>query len=704
MSEAVVRYKFVATGADSIVAAFKGISRAAEDSAVRVQRAQSRSMPGGGGVGGGGSRSRGNDVAKLAERVARDQEKAAQREVRAVEAAERAKTRAVEREAAVRARIYAREAEVQAHNTRQRVQNVAKMAGSGIGTVAKIAGGGLVGGAAVLGAAAKEAMALDTIANQLARNARMSGGAGSAKVDQAAIRQQLIQTAVANKGIKSEDLGAAMVAYQGKTGEIASASMQDMFAKSMLAGDISGEDIAAVAANLRDKLGIKSEKDMGDAIATLMSQGAQGTFEMKDMAALFERIGAAAQGVGYGQGVGGVRKLGGLMQVIRGATGSREQAATGVENLFSALVAHQKQIGAGPTGTQVFADKAHTRLRDVTDIVTDIIVKKKGDIGAIQATVGDKQAYQAMQPLVSAYNAATGGKTDKASVEAGRKAISDALERAAGNVSHYSDVLDAAAMASEKDSAALTAAWEQIKGAAAEKLLPIFSKMVDSGAIDTAIGAFESLAEVVANVADAMGMLVDMLGISGLRTGTGDIDSAGRKAAAKVRRLEAKGELTADEKAELATAKGTVAHTKEQQAFIEQYVKLGTRGSERDRRIDAANLVNLDPSKMLGESESVLNGVRIPFRSTIENQAQERLTREYALRQGASQTLGGDEQKVAAVGALRGDSGVQADVMAAFKEGGAGAAMAKVAASAERAASALSKIEANARPSIVSGG
>lgn len=139
------------------------------------------------------------------------------------------------------------------------------------------------------------------------------------------------------------------------------------------------EDLAAIVADLSTKFQI-ADKDIAAALDVLYVQGKQGAFELKDMATQAERLTAASAMMNL-KGIEGMRIMGGLVQVIRSATGSAEDATTAYENLTRELVEKAEKIRA-LTGVLVFDDAGNPRRLD--RVVKEIVENTDGDVRKLQ--------------------------------------------------------------------------------------------------------------------------------------------------------------------------------------------------------------------------------------------------------------------------------------------------------------------------------
>lgn len=525
-----VQYRFVATGQGSVEAAFKSIDAAARSSSRSVEAAAraTEKARGGGGAGRGRAGSADDRAYKEAERYAakieREAKRAADAQIReAARAAQhvagirdrhfREEQRAGERAEREAARLKAREAaKVERAQERTKADRMRTLTGMGRDAALGAVG---IGASAlgVVGQAAREGVRLQDIAARLSINAR---GAGEKGADATTLRREFENAAIANPGVKAEDVAAGTSKYIAKTGDIASArNYMGTFATAASASGASVESIASMGAELAEKFKITTKEDMQAAIAAVHFGGKAGAFEIADAADKYAKMGSAGARFGLDKGVSGVRTLQGLSQIAMGATGDRDVAATSMSAMFRQLVAKSTVLKG--MGADVFEKGSNSKTRDIRDILVDTIRGAKGSTKKLQDIFGD-EGIAAVSPLISAFNAAKNGKmgTEKEKADAGADAVRAALSKAIDAPGDWAQTVQDAAAAQKTAGAQLDAAWESIKAAVAKdaipaimKLVPAMTQLAETG-IGPAIVVFQALVEAAGDVIKAfkiMGIL-----------------------------------------------------------------------------------------------------------------------------------------------------------------------------------------------------
>jgi len=518
MADVPVLYRFVATGQDSVASAFKGILATAQQTSKGVaaavqqtERAARQPRVGGG-----------NPVDKAAKdqeralaHVAKIRDRYFAEQQRAEEKAAQAKVRSQEQAMAKIARMQAAHDKAETRKQERANEKLRKEWGqAAIGSIGRIAsvvkyaaiGAGL-SGVGIVGQAAREGMQLQDISNRISIASR---GAGEKAVDPTVLRREFEAAAIANPGVKATDVAAGAAGFVAKTGELGLArQFSGTFATVASASGASVEDISNAAADLFQKFDIKTIDGMRDALAALTYQGKAGAFEIKDAAAQFAKIGAAASRFGVSKGAEGVKILGGLTQIARTATGSPEQAATAVEATFRQLISKSKEIKG--LGVDVFEKGSKSKTRDVRDVLTETIAKSKGSLPKLQEIFGD-EGIRGISPLISAFNEAKGKATgtEAEKTAAGMAAVRAAFAKAIDAPGDWAEIVKDAAQAQGSASAQLDAAWESIKAAVSHEAVPALQKIGP---------AVQQILPSVLNSIAALAPAFDMLGASIERVG-----------------------------------------------------------------------------------------------------------------------------------------------------------------------------------------
>lgn len=493
-----VRYRFVATGANEVQAAFAGITAAAQKSAGQVRQSHQGTAT--------AARKAAGDSLSARERAeqkwATAAEKASQKAANAAQRAEAKRWAEVERtgrkiqqefakEAAAAERAANRRATAEERaNARiraERVRNVGRVVGN-----AAMYGG--MAAAGLIAMAGRGALQLGDTATRLSINAGLAGE----KVDATQARNGFIATALAAPGLKAQDIGEAALAFQSKTGKALDSRTLGMMGTVAQGTGADIQDIASASAGLSTKLGVKGLEDMREALSAIAVQGAQGAFELKDAAALFDRLTAAAGRFNV-KGVEGAKTLGGLTQLAMEGTGDPEQAATAVENVFKAL--SQNAVKLQGEGVNVFKDKGMTQARDVKDVLMETIAAKKGNMPALEQLF-DVRGMRGVSTLVQTYNEAVASGAD------GMQAMRAKLDGLIATTDAVAKVEEAAAQAQNTTSARVTAAWEKVQAVAADRLIPALLP-----AIERLPELADALTPIIDVASDLVGALTDFLNI-----------------------------------------------------------------------------------------------------------------------------------------------------------------------------------------------
>jgi hypothetical protein len=436
------------------------------------------------------------EVRNSAKRTAREQSSGRQQDahvrarLKAIQAGEQAEKRSAERtqrywETAARRAADARiresnRAERIAERERRRSERVAERmrvgmartaAGSVVGSVRTIAG---VGGAAAGVAGGFAAAAALDDALQTQRKAQLL----AVKAGRPGDRDALIKMAGGVTGFAAPETLDAMDAMMGKTGNLdaAMASIPELGKIALVTGANFAEmgEAAGHAFNLL-KDSIKDPIELQTQLSAVMQnaavQGNLGTVEMKDLAKIGGRLGAASRAFA-GNPSDLFASMGALAQLAagRGGASSADEAGTAVARFGQDIVKNRKEFGK--RGIDIFSDKTKTKLKDPQEILLDVLGKTKGDLTQVMDlfNLESIKAFQGIAPIFTDAEAKKKGS--------GREAVKAELARFAG-AKFEPGALDAqvAAMASTT-SVQIIEATKAFNEAIGRELLPVVTKTI----------------------------------------------------------------------------------------------------------------------------------------------------------------------------------------------------------------------------------
>lgn len=371
------------------------------------------------------------------------------------------------------------------------------------------AGTVLAGAAAgAIGLTIKATMDANAVADKANRLSIGARGAGQEYVDPKALTAEFFAIAKDVKGITAEAAADGAAKFVQMTGDLKTArsSLAD-FATAANASGASVQDVAGTAAAISQQFGITDPAQIKDVLAALIYQGKAGAFELQDAASLFPRLAAAGASFGLDKGAQGVKTLGGFAQLVRGGTGSGEEAATAAVAVLSAFKAQATTLDNNDV--HVYDKKGKTR--DLPTLLAESIaklggndVKKKNEL---LGTVFGREGAKAINPLAGQYQdlyAAAKGTEAQRQAQAMEELRLKILEsvNAAGT---WTDVQRDSAQASSTASATMTASYEELKAGMAEQMLPQFAKFAEAmGKAGPAISVFVS---VMTKAAEALGFI-----------------------------------------------------------------------------------------------------------------------------------------------------------------------------------------------------
>ncbi|MDT3687076.1 MAG: phage tail tape measure protein [Pseudorhodoplanes sp.] len=161
-------------------------------------------------------------------------------------------------------------------------------------------------------------------------------------------------------------------------------------------------DIAQSSLALSQALGIAADR-MQDAFDIMVEGGKAGKFELKDMARYFPSIAPAAAAVGM-KGEEGLKRIVALLQVIRNGTGTVEEAASSVSNIFAKMESEETAKRFQKFGIDLRAEmkKGRKEGRDLLEVFTDLTSRALGgDLSKIPQLFSDMEFARGMRALLS---------------------------------------------------------------------------------------------------------------------------------------------------------------------------------------------------------------------------------------------------------------------------------------------------------------
>lgn len=162
------------------------------------------------------------------------------------------------------------------------------------------------------------------------------------------------------------------------------------------------EDIANSSTALIDHMKIAVE-GLQEAQDTLAMGGKLGKFELKDMARYLPSMLPAFKALGQ-SGQGGLRNLVAMLQVIRGGTGSAEEAASSAQNIFSKMESDETVKRFAKFGIDLRKEmtKARKEGKNLLDVFVDLSNKAlKGDLSKLPQLFSDMEVQRGMRPLLA---------------------------------------------------------------------------------------------------------------------------------------------------------------------------------------------------------------------------------------------------------------------------------------------------------------
>lgn len=274
-------------------------------------------------------------------------------------------------------------------------------------------------------------------------------------------------------GVSEEDITGGMAEIVARTGDLKGGiEMMQTLGQVTQATGASFTDLAGVASELKTKFDIKTVDEMQHALAMLTFQGKSGAFEIKNMADEFPKLAARASSLGL-NGFEGLTKTGGLLQIIKGATGTAPEAAFGMDAMFRSLINKAEELESGQAfggrKVNIFADKGKTQMRDVTKIIPELLLASQGNQVDLQE-VFQGEGMRGFTNFQMMFNKAGGGAV-------GAQAVTDAINKASEG-GNWQDMQIDFASAMQSTSAQLEVLNTQMKAAVESDLLPALKQLI----------------------------------------------------------------------------------------------------------------------------------------------------------------------------------------------------------------------------------
>lgn len=173
-------------------------------------------------------------------------------------------------------------------------------------------------------------------------------------------------------------------------------------AKTAQAAGAEVEDMATTTLALNQNLKIGTDQ-MQNAFDILVKGGKAGKFELKDMARYIPSIAPAAVAVGM-KGEEGLMRLVAALQTVRNGTGTTEEAADSMLNIFAKMESEETTKKFSKFGIDLRKEMAKARKegKDLLEVFIDLSDKAiKGDLSKVPQLFSDMQFARGMRALLS---------------------------------------------------------------------------------------------------------------------------------------------------------------------------------------------------------------------------------------------------------------------------------------------------------------
>lgn len=230
--------------------------------------------------------------------------------------------------------------------------------------------------------------------------ARLAISQGKTNEQMSGFRNEL--TAVSKEtGVNRNELLAGVQAYQALTGDTKGATNAvRTFGRVAQATGSNVEEIATTGAALAQGLNIPTGQ-LEEAFGILNTQGKAGAVELKDMAAEMSTLTPQFKQFAGANGVGGMREMGAVLQIVRRGFGTASEASTGMRAAMTAIVRGApklKKLGKVDVFTK--DKKGNKRLKEFSEIIRLIGNSKlMKDPTKLAKALGSDEALRAVLTL-----------------------------------------------------------------------------------------------------------------------------------------------------------------------------------------------------------------------------------------------------------------------------------------------------------------
>jgi TP901 family phage tail tape measure protein len=543
-----IRFRFVATGAGSVVRAKQSIEAAGKKLAAsekaeyaarrrlvaarkrelnerfaqerRVERASE-----------GLREQRIKDAERNNAKLKRAEARHARESLAEAKRAERKKTSLRERAARDRVRLAERaerhQERVARRAQRRRHQMRRHIGRQGLGLAARGIGVTMGVGALLAGGAVRQDINLRAIASRTAVQARHPGMTygttaieGKQTLHPDVLTKKYRQEAI-RSGLKSEDIALGMERFVARTGNLKQAlKIMSTMTTTAKATASSVEEVADAMASAFEHFGVKSIEDSQRMLAKFTVQGKKGAIEIKDMARFFQELAPLAAGAGVSKGVLGMEQIGNLFQIARLGTGKPEQAKTALQNMLTYMGKKSWAPEMRKAGVKVYEGEGEQkRMRNINDIIMDVMMKVGGADPEKKVRGISKlfniRGTRFFNPLMKEWQQARaegvkGGKTGDALETYVEQRVRGMLERFLHSGTSWSEMLKDFAAEMSTTKSRLTVAWEKFAAIASEDLTPVVHRLAT--ALPKLLPAAKMMIHMFVAVTDTLVWFMDLVG------------------------------------------------------------------------------------------------------------------------------------------------------------------------------------------------